>query len=149
MNLYPHRSATGRAHGRTADFVHGGVFKWNLAGLLPDGGGTGTVEFRQPPGSTSAAEAQGWVVLAVGFVAGAVGLDEDGTDVAALDGSVEQLWCLVGRGVQTSGVAGDMGDVESLFAGEGAGERRTDGKKPKNKEKMAGTKGGRGWLGGR
>lgn len=146
MNLYPHHSATGRARGRTSDFVHGGVFKWNLAGLGPDGSGTGTVEFRQPPGSLSAAAARAWVVLAVGFVAGAVGLDADGTDVSALDGSVEQLWCLVGRGVQASGVAGDMADVEGLFAGEGAGERRASGKKPKSKEKMERERGGRGWL---
>lgn len=143
MNLYPHHSATGRAQGRTSDFVHGGVFKWNLAGLLSDGSGTGTVEFRQPPGSMSAAEARAWVVLAVGFVAGAVGLHEDGTDVAARDGGVEQLWRLVGRGVRASGVAGD---VESLFAGQGAGERRMNGKKQRNKEKTEEKKGGRGWL---
>lgn len=146
MNLYPQDSATGRAHGHEADFVHGGVFKWNLAGLLPEGSGTGTVEFRQPPGSMSAAEARAWVVLAVGFVAGAVGLDEGGTNVAALDGSPEQLWCLVWHGVQASGVAGDMSDVECLFAGEGPGERKSNGKNSQNKEKAEGKKGGRGWL---
>jgi hypothetical protein len=43
------------------DFQHD-AFRWNFVGLN-EGGGFGTVEFRQPPGSTSASEAIAWVML--------------------------------------------------------------------------------------
>ncbi|KAK4098766.1 hypothetical protein N658DRAFT_499002 [Parathielavia hyrcaniae] len=44
------------------DFQHD-AFRWNFTALGQQGGGLGTVEFRQPPGLTTASEAIGWVML--------------------------------------------------------------------------------------
>jgi hypothetical protein len=114
MCLYPARSAYGRANGYTEDFVHG-VYKWDFSGLdHTDPSATGTLEFRQCPGSRSADEARTWVELAVGFVAGAIEnigmIDPEG------DVNMEELWWLLGLGVQGSGI-GDMRSMEKLFVG--------------------------------
>ncbi|KAH8653836.1 hypothetical protein BX600DRAFT_440887 [Xylariales sp. PMI_506] len=84
MCSFPARSAYGRAHGFTQDFLHGGVYKWNLAGLASPSlslshqqdqeAQTRTLEFRQCPGATSAEEATTWLALGLGFVAGTVAL---------------------------------------------------------------------------
>jgi len=64
MNWCSASSPTGAALGAKpgADFQHD-AFRWNFAGLSAEGGGFGTVEFRQPPGSTSGSEAIAWVML--------------------------------------------------------------------------------------
>lgn len=63
MNLCSALSPTGAALGAKPgnDFVHD-AYRWSFVGLT-EGGGYGTVEFRQPPGSTSAAEVSAWVML--------------------------------------------------------------------------------------
>jgi hypothetical protein len=63
MNWCSAASPTGVALGAApgVDFQHD-AFRWNFGGLN-EGGGFGTVEFRQPPGSTSASEVVGWVML--------------------------------------------------------------------------------------
>jgi hypothetical protein len=63
MNWCSSVSPTGVALGAHpgADFQHD-AYRWNFVNLN-EGGGFGTVEFRQPPGSTSASEAITWVML--------------------------------------------------------------------------------------
>ncbi|KAK0632668.1 hypothetical protein B0T14DRAFT_560342 [Immersiella caudata] len=65
MNWCGADTPTGEALGQTSDFPHES-FRWNfLAKSLLGGTGDGyrTIEFRQPPGSTDAAEAIKWVML--------------------------------------------------------------------------------------
>jgi len=119
MNLCPAASAYGRAHGKKHDFVRGKVYKWDLSGMLPrtaGGTGLGTVEFRQPPGSLSAAEASGWVMLALAFVAASV---ESGFRVVDGENGAEpeELWSLLMTGADALG----WDDVTGL---EGVFERR-------------------------
>ncbi|KAK0733552.1 hypothetical protein B0T26DRAFT_745587 [Lasiosphaeria miniovina] len=66
MNWCAADSATGAALGRTADFAHSG-FRWNLASLVSEGDGFGSVEFRQPGASTTASDAIAWVMMVVCF----------------------------------------------------------------------------------
>lgn len=56
-------SPTGVALGAQpgVDFQHG-TFRWNFINLN-EGGGLGTVAFRQPPGSANASDVIGWVML--------------------------------------------------------------------------------------
>jgi hypothetical protein len=63
MNWCSSASATGLALGAKPghDFQHD-AFRWNFVNLN-EGGGFGTVEYRQPPGSASASEAIAWVML--------------------------------------------------------------------------------------
>jgi hypothetical protein len=94
MNLCSHESKLARVWGKTAPFVRGKTHKWDFTGLLAPSGSVAsdrdlgikdTVEFRQPPGSRTAGEAEAWVKLTVAFVAGAVdggqqfGREEGGT----------------------------------------------------------------------
>ncbi|KAL2182081.1 uncharacterized protein P884DRAFT_266453 [Thermothelomyces heterothallicus CBS 202.75] len=70
MNLVSRESRYGVVRRKKAHFVRGKMHKWDFTGLLapPRGAGEeadhrgidGTVEFRQPPGSRSAAEAVTW-----------------------------------------------------------------------------------------
>ncbi|EGS18940.1 uncharacterized protein CTHT_0055540 [Thermochaetoides thermophila DSM 1495] len=69
MNWCSGDSATGRAlygenntDGLHEDFPHD-AYRWSFANLNHLGGGHGTVEFRQPPGSTTAKEVITWVML--------------------------------------------------------------------------------------
>ncbi|SPQ26212.1 80c3a84f-0908-4a1c-90ec-bb7be036d371 [Thermothielavioides terrestris] len=116
MNLVTRDSRLAVARGRTADFVRGKNYKWNLTGLLsaprPDDMDVdvpGTIEFRQPPGCARAEDGVVWAVLAVAFVAGAVavggrlgmGEEEEGGGGRVLGeegGSVEELWELFEQG---------------------------------------------------
>ncbi|KAI0594874.1 putative amidoligase [Biscogniauxia sp. FL1348] len=145
MCLFPARSAYGRANGYAEDFVHGGVYKWNFSGLsIPEGGratgtGTGTLEFRQPPGSTTAEEAAAWVELAVCFVAGAIArgggsLDPEARQVGGGSGGstsrMEELWWLLSDGAAQVPGFSDLRGVESLLyaafqIGTGTGETKT------------------------
>jgi hypothetical protein len=112
MCLYPAKSAYGRAHGYNADFVHG-VYKWDFSGLL-DAGSTGTIEFRQCPGSRTADEVRTWVELAVSFVAGAIEHSETGLLDPEAKATMDGLWWVLVSGAQGSGI-GDLEGVEKLF----------------------------------
>ncbi|KAK3395440.1 putative amidoligase enzyme-domain-containing protein [Sordaria brevicollis] len=59
------RSSTGVALGRHSDFAHS-TYRWNFLNLVHYNQ-KGTIEFRQPPGSTTAGEAITWIILAVCF----------------------------------------------------------------------------------
>lgn len=50
------------------------TFAWNFKNLLP--GGTGTVEYRRPPGVQSANPCVDWVKLAITFVRAAIQVDD-------------------------------------------------------------------------
>ncbi|KAJ9150776.1 hypothetical protein NKR23_g3495 [Pleurostoma richardsiae] len=119
MNLFPASSPYGRAHGKKHDFVRGKVYKWDFTGMLapPEGGGRGTVEFRQAPGSASAEEAKGWVTLALALVAGVVADAAGGDVLAAAEGgaALEELWGVLGRGADALGWEG-LGAAEGIFA---------------------------------
>ncbi|KAK4668953.1 uncharacterized protein QC764_701220 [Podospora pseudoanserina] len=125
MNLFPKESAYARAHGWKKDRVRGKVYKWDFTGMLsaPVNKGErqprGTIEFRQPPGSVVAAEAEGYVILALAFTVGAlaygsslrvetVGDNEHG-------GSMEELWALLVAGGSVLGWD-SLGEVEGFFA---------------------------------
>ncbi|KAM0322139.1 hypothetical protein ACHAQA_009627 [Verticillium albo-atrum] len=87
MCLYPASSAYGRSHGRKRDFIHGKVYKWNLARLLAPRADTRTIEYRQPAGSTCPEDAMGWALLTLCFIAGALesqGWSSPSTDEVAL-----------------------------------------------------------------
>ncbi|KAK1776924.1 putative amidoligase enzyme-domain-containing protein [Copromyces sp. CBS 386.78] len=58
-------SSTGRALGQRSDFAHSG-YRWNFLNLVHNKS-RGTIEFRQPPGSTTPGEAITWINLAVCF----------------------------------------------------------------------------------
>lgn len=123
MNLFPASSPYGRAQRAKRDFVRGKVYKWDLTGTLP--GGRGDVEFRQAPGSTGAAEAAGWVSLAVGFVAGAVRVGQAGggfwggeeDEEEEYGGSLGELSGVLEAGAEAVGWEG-LGGVEELFGRE-------------------------------
>ncbi|CRK15517.1 hypothetical protein BN1708_002757 [Verticillium longisporum] len=70
MCLFPASSPYGRAHGLKKDFIHGKVYKWNLARLLSPDAEARTVEYRQPAGSTCAEDAMGWALLTLCFIVG-------------------------------------------------------------------------------
>ncbi len=115
MNLAPASSAYGRAHGKKHDFVRGKVYKWDFTGMLSKaagGTGLGTVEFRQAPGSLSYDDANGWVTLALSFVATATGNGFDVVD-AGNGASVEELWAMLISGATTIGLEGvaTLGDI--------------------------------------
>lgn len=106
MCLFPASSAYGRAHGRKRDFVHGKVYKWNLAPLLSRDEGSRTIEFRQPAGSSKTGDAMGWVLLTLSFVAGAVGNVGIHPSVVAAgeEASFEDFWEHVHRGSDSLGL---------------------------------------------
>jgi hypothetical protein len=115
VNLFPAASAYGRAHGKTKDFVRGKVYKWDFTGML--GGGRGTVEYRQAPGSLRAEDAAGWVTLAVAFVVGAmaVGPRLGAGHADAEDGATtDELWAMLATGAEAIGWT-SLGAVEGLF----------------------------------
>lgn len=134
MNLDHAGSAYARGQGIPSDFVRGKRFKWNLEGMLLDsdggGGGRGTVEFRQPPGSLAADEAVGWVALALAFVAGALqvgpclilGAEDDGIGIGGVQpddageagASLEELEGLLQCGGQALGWEG-LGALQAVI----------------------------------
>ncbi|KAK0630262.1 hypothetical protein B0T17DRAFT_506748 [Bombardia bombarda] len=61
LNWCGRSSPTGLALGQSADFQHD-AFRWNFTNLN-EGGGLGTIEFRQPPGATSSSDPVMWVLL--------------------------------------------------------------------------------------
>ncbi|EMD85886.1 hypothetical protein COCC4DRAFT_155019 [Bipolaris maydis ATCC 48331] len=69
MCAFSKDSQYGRDVGKTQDFVHN-VFRWNFMPLTK--GSMGTIEFRQPPGSSNAADTKLWITFAASFIQGAV-----------------------------------------------------------------------------
>ncbi|KAK0656952.1 hypothetical protein B0T16DRAFT_291039, partial [Cercophora newfieldiana] len=65
MNWCGANTPTADALGSEDDFPHD-TYRWNFLGLSDDDG-YGTIEFRQPPGSTEAADAIKWIMLVVCF----------------------------------------------------------------------------------
>lgn len=124
MCSFSARSAYGRANGFTEDFVHG-VYKWDFSGLVDPSVCLssnlfphGTLEFRQCPGSGSSEVARTWLMLALGFVAGA--LDGAGTLDPGTPVVIEDLWWNISSGLQSLGLAnGDIKGIEKLFTGLG------------------------------
>jgi hypothetical protein len=136
MNLFPAASAYGKAHGKKHNFIRGKVYKWDFTGMLTrssssssssrDGSimpARGTVEFRQPPGSTSAEDAKGWVSLVLAFVAGVTTTSSTWSVSGAVraaegeseGGSVEELWGVVVNGASVLGWEG-VGAADGIFA---------------------------------
>lgn len=62
MNWCGAGTATADALGSSDDFAHD-AYRWNFMGLMRNDDGYGTIEFRQPPGSTDAADAIRWIML--------------------------------------------------------------------------------------
>ncbi|KXX73994.1 hypothetical protein MMYC01_209014 [Madurella mycetomatis] len=122
MNLVSPASPAGRSFRRTADFVHGKVYKWNFTGMLP--GGSGTVEFRQPAGCVAAGDAAAWVRFTLAFVVGAMnqgpGLGREGVWAGAGE-SLDELWELLDIGRRGLGWARLEG-VDQLFERAAVGE---------------------------
>lgn len=84
------------------------------------GSGRGTVEFRQAPGSLAAEDAEGWVTLALAFVAGSVSMNMDmsvlGDSNHEEEGAtMDDLWDLLVGGAEALGWE-SLGEVEGLFA---------------------------------
>ncbi|ERS97421.1 uncharacterized protein SPSK_03484 [Sporothrix schenckii 1099-18] len=120
MNLRPAKAVRGKAQGKTADLVHGKVFKWNFGSLYKTSGTSkaihrdGTVEFRQAPGSTRAEDAGAWVALALTFFAGVLSSDGSLPAGTVNGASVAELEALVQRGSQTLGW-GNLGGLEEML----------------------------------
>ncbi len=117
VNLCPASSAYGRAHGKKHDFIRGKVYKWDFTGMLSKaagGTGLGTIEFRQPPGSLSSADASGWVTLALAFV---TAVTTDGFEIVDPENgaTIEELWALLTNGASTLGWD-DAELLEDLFS---------------------------------
>lgn len=102
-NLVSKDSPRGLGIGATHDFVHGKMFKWNFAPLAECSDGRdkplGTIEFRQPSGSTDPGHVAQWAFLAVAFVQAAVA-----GGLGHLDGagsrSRRELWMFVKYGAR-------------------------------------------------
>lgn len=111
MCTYSKDSDYGRAMGYTNDFPHH-VFRWNFTPLSQ--GAKGTIEFRQPPGSSSAAETQLWITLTASFIQGAIQYADslDSTKPPTL----ELFKGVILNGATVSGVS-DKSLLHKLFEG--------------------------------
>lgn len=92
-------------------------FKWNFMALVKPRKSMGTVEFRQPPGSTSRADAVLWSEFTLSFVQGAILLmDHPGSINPAETATLKQLQRLVrmGNSLAPAGSRGDL--LEMHFA---------------------------------
>lgn len=129
MNLFPCNSVRGSSHRKQEDFLRGKGYKWDFTGMLSaheydpkEGGGRGTVEFRQPPGSMTAMEAETWTKLAVAFVVGVLEVGPmllPGKGRFSEDGaSLDDLWVLLVRGGKAVGWE-DLGLLEGLLGRDG------------------------------
>ncbi|KAI0020900.1 putative amidoligase enzyme-domain-containing protein [Xylariomycetidae sp. FL0641] len=125
MCLFPRTSAYGRAHGATANFVHGGVWKWDFSrlggwdeGVERNRNASATLEFRQPGQSLCAEDALAAVELGVCFVAGTVDGDggaggDDG--IGELGGDMQDLAWLLRAGAKVAGMD-EVSGLERVFA---------------------------------
>jgi hypothetical protein len=111
MCAFSKDSQYGRDVGKTQDFVHN-VFRWNFMPLAK--GSMGTIEFRQPPGSSNAAATKLWITFAASFIQGAVLYADslNGTQPPTLEGF---RGFLINGAIQ-SGVA-DYSALNQLFGG--------------------------------
>lgn len=111
MCAFSKDSQYGRDVGKTQDFVHN-VFRWNFMPLTK--GSMGTIEFRQPPGSSNAVATKLWVTFAASFIQGAILYADNlnGTQPPTLEG----FRSLLINGAIQSGVA-DYSALNQLFEG--------------------------------
>ncbi|ETS75822.1 hypothetical protein PFICI_12766 [Pestalotiopsis fici W106-1] len=124
MCSFPAKSAYGQANGFTSNFVHG-VYKWDFSGLVDPAlcltsnhCPSGTIEYRQCPGSKSAEEAHTWLMLALGFVAGA--MERGDTIDPQAPVAMGDLWWTVSCGLQALQFgSADLRAMEKLFSGKG------------------------------
>ncbi|KAJ2895250.1 uncharacterized protein MKZ38_006750 [Zalerion maritima] len=104
VNLVSKSSPRGLGMGATDDFIHGKMFKWNFAPLVEcsDGRGAplGTVEFRQPSGSTNPGHVAQWAFLAVAFVQAAVSGGLGHYDPGTGKRNRKELWMFVKYGAR-------------------------------------------------
>jgi len=109
MCTFPRDSEYGKSMGKTTDFSHN-VFRWNFTPLGE--GSKGTIEFRQPPGSTNASNSRLWVQFATSFVQGAI-QNADHLN-AQTPPNLDLLKGFVLSGARISGVQ-DLTLLENLF----------------------------------
>jgi hypothetical protein len=103
-------SPTGLGLDATGDLKHY-TFRWNLTSLISS---KGTIEFRQPPPSTSAENSIDWIMFAVSFARWA--LQHGGTLDPSKPGRLDDLYQHVSRGAQLSQVR-DSSFLQRLFQG--------------------------------
>jgi hypothetical protein len=108
-------------HFRDRNYGHtvGPLFRWNFTPLIEDqldendpSDPISDIEWRQAPGSDTAAKAVSWVTFALGFIQSAIARDTDYTGAATLN----DLKVFVTEGVKVSG-CGDPNAVDWLFDG--------------------------------
>lgn len=104
-------SAYGQALGKTHDFPHN-VYRWNFAPLKETG--TGTIEFRQPPGSSSTQESITWIRFVAAFLQGA-NLYAEALDPNTPE-NLESLRGLLLNGAKECGMS-RWEDLDALFTG--------------------------------
>lgn len=109
--LYPKDTTHGLRMGKLHNFPYR-VFRWNFTPLTMYS--KGTIEFRQPPGSSDAASAKLWVTFAVSFVQAAI------TSAHTLDSArlpvLEDFKTFLLNGAVQSGVT-DRSMLDRLFDG--------------------------------
>jgi len=110
MCCYSKDSELGRSKKAKKDFQHT-PFRWNFTPLCE--GTKGTVEFRQPPGSTATTDSRKWIEFTVAYVQGAIALG-DQIDLSRQP-NLERLHGVVIEGARRSGVR-DTSYVQSLFS---------------------------------
>ncbi|ORX92743.1 putative amidoligase enzyme-domain-containing protein [Clohesyomyces aquaticus] len=111
MCAYSKDSAYGKSMGYTQDFLHH-VFRWNFSPLSK--GAKGTIEFRQPPGSSSTADTELWITFAASFIQGAV---QYGNNLdSAKPPTLELFKSVILNGAYIAGIA-DLSLLERLFEG--------------------------------
>ena len=103
-------SPTGRSVGAKKDFKHY-TFRWNLANLEK---AKGTIEFRQPPGSTNPTKSIAWIMFAVCFARSA---SQNSTRLnPSIAGQLDQLQRFVVGGAEICGIQ-DVEPLVTLFRG--------------------------------
>ena len=111
MCIFSKDSDYGSAMGYTHDFAHH-VFRWNFTPLSQ--GAKGTIEFRQPPGSSSAADTQLWITFTASFIQGAIQYADNLNSTKTPN--LELLKSVVINGASVSGVS-DRSLLHNLFNG--------------------------------
>jgi hypothetical protein len=111
MNAYPKNSELGKATGAKKDFPHN-VFRWNFTPLSEVA--KGTIEFRQAPGSYSAATSKVWIQFVASFIQGAI-LHSGSLDPKTPP-TLELFQGFLLAGAQSSGIH-NLSPLQNLFVG--------------------------------
>jgi hypothetical protein len=111
MCAYSKDSQYGRELAKTQDFPQN-VFRWNFTPLSK--GSMGTIEFRQPPGSSNAAATKLWVSFAASFIQAAI-LYADSLDQTQAP-TLDMFRAFLINGAIQSGLA-DYSALDQLFEG--------------------------------